>query len=66
MAKNQKQRLYDDLNDLVDKYPRMYASDFIATLDGFQNGLWHSLPVIKGRPKKNQRVVERRSSYRLA
>ena len=62
MSKNYKQRVYDDLNTLVDKYPRMKVSDMIFTLEAFSNGLWHALP----KPKKGRKVIERTARYRLA
>jgi hypothetical protein len=65
MAKNQKQRLYDDMNDLVDKYPNMWAGDFIVTVDAFTRAMFRTLPPVK----KGGRTVmlkHRTHQYRLA
>lgn len=63
MAKNYKQRIYDDLNKLVDKYPNAKVSDVIFSLEAFANGLWHALPQPRD---KKQKCIERTSRYRLA
>ena len=62
MAKNYKQRIYDDLDKLVDKYPRAKASDMIFALEAFASSLWRALPA----PKKNKKCIERTERYRLA
>lgn len=61
MAKTYKQRVYDDLNALIDKYPRMKASDMIHTLEDFAGGIFHALPE----PKAGRKCIERTSRYRL-
>ena len=62
MAKTYKQKLHDDLNDLLDKYPRAKVSDVLFVLEAFAEGLWRALPA----PKKGRRVIERTKKYRLA
>lgn len=61
MAKTYKQRIYDDLDKLVDKYPNAKVSDVLVALEAFGNGLWHALPP----PKKGRKVIERTARYRL-
>ena len=65
MAKNQKQRLYDDLNDLVNKYPNMYAGDFIDILDVFGRAMFRCLPKITGKTKRVVTLRHRTRTYRL-
>lgn len=60
--KTYKQRIYDDLNVLVDKYPKARASDMIWALEAMAESIWRVLPP----PKKGRRVVERTKRYRLA
>lgn len=62
MAKTYKQKLYDELNALLDKYPNARVSDVIMVLEAFSEGLWRALPA----PKEGRRVVERTKRYRLA
>lgn len=62
MAKTYKQKIYDDLSELVDKYPNAKVSDVIFTLEAFAEGLFHALPE----PKKGRKVIERTARYRLA
>ena len=47
MAKNQKQKLHDDLNKLLDKYPNMRASDFILTTQTFIECIYRALPDLE-------------------
>lgn len=66
MAKTQKQKLYDDLNALVEKYPNMMAGDFIVTTEGFLQAMYRCLP---GKSKTTKRKVlcsKRTHTYRLA
>lgn len=62
MAKTYKQKIYDDLNALLDKYPGAKVSDVLWVLESFAEGLWRALPA----PKKGRKVVERTKRYRLA
>ena len=62
MAKTYKQKLYDDLNKLVDKYPGAKVSDVLWALEAFGEGLWRALPS----PKKGRKCIERTKRYRLA
>ena len=65
MAKNQKQKLHDDLNALLDKYPNMLASDALLTVQSWMDGVWRALPKPgKGRGKRVL-IRERRCNYRL-
>jgi hypothetical protein len=56
-----KQRIFADLNKLVDKYPRAKASDMIFALEAMAEGIWRALPA----PKKGRRVIERTKKYRV-
>lgn len=60
--KTYKQRIYDDLDALVEKYPKAKASDMIWALEAMAESIWRALPP----PKKGHRVVERTKRYRLA
>ena len=62
MAKTYKQRIFDDLNKMVDKYDKAKASDMIWALEAMAEGIWRALPA----PKKGRRVIERTKRYRLA
>lgn len=62
MAKTHKQRVYDELNVIVDKHPNMRVSDLITTLESFAEGLFRALPP----PKEGRKCVERTARYRLA
>lgn len=62
MAKTYKQKIYDDLNTLVDLYPNAKASDMIWALEAFAEGIWRALPP----PKKGRKCIERTKRYRLA
>ena len=63
MGKNQKQKLYDDLESLIDKYPRMQVSAMISTTEAWLRGVFHRLPPAKkGKPYIAMRV---KSRYRL-
>lgn len=62
MAKTYKQRIFDDLEKLVDKYPRAKASDMIFALEGMAECIWRALPP----PKKGRNCVERKRRYRIA
>ncbi len=61
MAKTTKQKLFDDLNVLIDKYPNAKVSDVIIVLESFTEALWHALPA----PKKGRKVIERTARYRM-
>ena len=61
MAKTYKQRIYDALDAIVDKYPRAKASDMIWALEAMSESIWRSLPA----PKKGRRVIERTKKYRV-
>ena len=62
MAKTYKQKLYDDLNALVDKYPEAKVSDVLWALEAVGEGLWRALPA----RKEGRKCVERTKRYRLA
>ena len=65
MAKTQKQKLYDDLNVLVDKYPNMRAFVLMLTMQSFMNGVWHAMPRVKKGDRRKQLIRDRRCRYRL-
>lgn len=62
MAKTYKQRIFYELDCLLEKYPNAKVSDVIWVLEAMQESLWRALPA----PKKGRKVVERRTRYRLA
>jgi len=62
VAKTYKQRMFDDLNKLLDKYPKAKVSDTIWALEAMAEALWRALPS----PKKGRKVVERTKRYRVA
>lgn len=66
MAKNQKQRLYDDLNQLVEKYPNMMAGDFMITTQTFLDTMYRCLPGKSKTTKRKVRCSKRTHTYRLA
>ena len=60
--KTDKQRIYDDLDKLVDKYPKAKASDMIFALEAMVESIWRAMPA----PKKGRKVIERTKKYRVA
>lgn len=62
MAKTYKQRIFDDIEKLVDKYPGARASDMIWALEAMAEAIWRALPP----PKNGCRVIERTKKYRIA
>lgn len=62
MAKTHKQRMFDELNDMLDRHPNAKVSDVIWVLEAFVEGLWRALPT----PKKGRKVLERTKRFRLA
>jgi hypothetical protein len=65
MAKTQTQQLYDDLNELIDRYPNMRASRFMLTMQAFMNGVWHAMPRVKPGDRRKQLIRDRKFRYRL-
>ena len=64
MAKSLKQKLYDDLNALVEKYPNMRAGVFMDTLDQFGRAMFRCLPASQeGKPSVT--LKHRTKTYRL-
>ena len=61
MAKSYKQKLYADLNKMLDRYPGAMVSDVIWALEATTEALWRALPP----PKKGRKVIERQKRYRL-
>lgn len=61
MARTYKQKLYADLDKLVEKYPRAKVSDLIWALEAVAACLWRALPS----PKKGRKCIERTKRYRL-
>lgn len=43
MAKTQKQKLYDDLEGFLDKYPNLTASSTMLTMQSWMDSVWHRL-----------------------
>ena len=62
MAKTYKQRIFDDIEALLDKYPNAKVSDTIWALENAAECLWRALPA----PKKGRRVIDRTKRYRVA
>ena len=58
---NYKQKIFADLDALLDKYPRAKVSDALWALDAVAETLWRALPP----PKKGRRVIERQQRYRV-
>ena len=61
MAKTYKQRIYDDLDKMLEQYPNAKVSDVIWVLEAMTEGLWRALPE----PKQGRKVIERQKRYRL-
>ena len=57
-----KQRIFADLDKILDKYPGAKVSDTIWALEAMAEALWRALP----QPRKERKVVERTKSYRVA
>lgn len=62
MAQTYKQRIFKDVEAILDKYPRAKVSDVIFALEAVAEGLWRALPA----PKKGRKVLERTKRYRIA
>lgn len=62
MAKTYKQRIYDELDQMLERYPNAKVSDTIWALESMAESLWRALPA----PKKGRKVVERQKRYRIA
>ena len=62
MAKTYKQKIYDELDQILERYPNAHVSDVIWALEAMTESLWRALPA----PKKGRRVVERQKRYRVA
>ena len=62
MAKTYKQKIYDELNGILERYPNARVSDVIWALEVMAESLWRALPA----PKKGRKVVERQKRYRVA
>lgn len=61
MSKTYKQRIYADLNAVVNKYPHAKASDTILALAAMAESICRALPP----PKKGRRVITRTKKYRM-
>ena len=62
MAKTYKQRIYADLDAMVDKYANAKASDMIWALEAMAESIWRALPL----PQAGRKVIERTKKYRIA
>ena len=62
--KTYKQRIYDDLDKLVDKYPKAKASDMIFALEAMVESIWRAMSFGPA-PKKGRKVIERTKKYRV-
>ena len=62
MAKTYKQKIFDDLDRILEKYPSAKVSDMIWALEATAEVLWRALPP----PKKGRKVKERTKRYRVA
>ena len=56
-----KQRIFADLDKILDKYPGAKVSDTIWALEAMAEALWLALP----QPRKGRKVVERTKRYRV-
>ena len=62
MAKSYKQKIFADLDKLIDKYPRAKVSDLVWALGSFTEAVWRAHP-----DKNGQRRLEKgEKRYRLA
>ena len=57
---NYKQKIFADLNALLDKYPGARVSDVLWVLEATAESLWRALPP----PKKGRKAIERQQRYR--
>jgi len=57
-----KQKIFDDLDRILEKYPDAKVSDMIWALEATAEVLWRALPA----PKKGRKVLERTTRYRVA
>jgi hypothetical protein len=58
-----KQKIFLDIDKMLEKYPRAKVSDVIWALEASAEALWRALPPAK---KGSRRVVERTKRYRVA
>ena len=58
-----KQKIYDDLDQILEKYPNAHVSDVIWALEATAEALWRALPMNGNRA--GQKVVERTKRYRV-
>ena len=61
MAKTYKQKLFADIDALLDKYPNAKVSDVIWALESATEALWRALPL----PKGGRKTIERTKRYRV-
>ena len=61
MPRTYKQKMYADIDKMLDKYPRAKVSDVIWVLEAAAETLWRALPL----PKHGCKVVERTKRYRI-
>ena len=62
MAKTYKQKIFADLDKLIDKYPQAKVSDLVWALGSFTEAVWRAHP-----DKNGQRRLEKgEKRYRLA
>lgn len=57
-----KQKMFGDLDKMLEKYPNAKVSDVIWALEAMAEALWRALPA----PKKGRKVIERQRRYRVA
>ena len=61
MAKTYKQKIFADLDKLIDKYPQAKVSDLVWALGSFTEAVWRAHP-----DKNGQRRLEKgEKRYRL-
>jgi hypothetical protein len=58
-----KQKIFLDIDKMLEKYPRAKVSDVIWALEASAEALWRALPLVK---RGSRRVVERTKRYRVA
>ena len=61
MSKTYKQKIYNELDNLLEKYPNAKVSDVIWVLEAMAESLWRALPP----PRKGRILVERTKRYRV-
>ena len=60
-----KQKIFRDIDAILDNYPTAKVSDVIWALEAATEALWRALPA-PGATKGGRKIVERQKRYRVA